>query len=140
MFVPVLGCPLRRRGVAASPIWRGAACTTRRLFSTNSEESDVRYVEPPETAWRPGEPIPKSGDGPSQWHQLNFNEISPGRAYRCMTQSIVPRPVAFVSTTSAEAVDNIAPFSFFNGVSSKPPCAMISITRNVDGSKKVRAV
>jgi len=41
--------------------------------------------------------------------------------YKLMIGSIVPRPIAFVSTISPEGIPNLAPFSFFTGISSKPP-------------------
>jgi flavin reductase (DIM6/NTAB) family NADH-FMN oxidoreductase RutF len=34
---------------------------------------------------------------------------------------IVPRPIALVSTVSVDGIRNLAPFSFFTGISSKPP-------------------
>lgn len=37
---------------------------------------------------------------------------------------------------SPDGIGNLAPFSFFNGVSSNPPCIVISVTRKSDGSKK----
>ncbi|MCW8835359.1 MAG: flavin reductase family protein [Rhodospirillales bacterium] len=39
---------------------------------------------------------------------------------------IVPRPIAWVSTVSAEGVRNLAPFSFFNGVAHPPPMVILS--------------
>lgn len=41
--------------------------------------------------------------------------------YKLLIGSIVPRPIAFVSTVSAEGMYNLAPFSFFNAVCSEPP-------------------
>jgi flavin reductase (DIM6/NTAB) family NADH-FMN oxidoreductase RutF len=38
-----------------------------------------------------------------------------------MIGAIVPRPIALVSTMSHDGVLNLAPFSFFTGISSKPP-------------------
>jgi len=38
-----------------------------------------------------------------------------------MIGAIVPRPIAFVSTLSRDGVRNLAPFSFFTGVSARPP-------------------
>lgn len=57
-------------------------------------------------------------------------------SYQLLIGSIVPRPIAFVSTCSSEGKGNAAPFSFFNGVSSRPPAVMFSVARNSDGSKK----
>lgn len=56
--------------------------------------------------------------------------------YKILIGAIVPRPIAFVTTLNPEGKGNLAPFSFFNGVSSKPPAVMIAITRKKDGSKK----
>ena len=41
--------------------------------------------------------------------------------YRIMIGAIVPRPIAFVSTLSRDGMRNLAPFSFFTGVSANPP-------------------
>ncbi len=37
---------------------------------------------------------------------------------------VVPRPIGWISTMSAEGVINLAPFSFFNSLSPDPPCVM----------------
>jgi flavin reductase (DIM6/NTAB) family NADH-FMN oxidoreductase RutF len=57
-------------------------------------------------------------------------------AYRLMTSLIVPRPIAWVGTRSEKGVDNLAPFSFFNGVSTSPPIVSISIARGRGGKLK----
>jgi|SRR5438552_9613351 len=41
--------------------------------------------------------------------------------YRVLIGSVVPRPIAFVSTMSANGVLNLAPFSFFNAFCADPP-------------------
>ena len=51
--------------------------------------------------------------------------VDPGSArhidiYKLMIGSIVPRPIALVSTVSHDGIRNLAPFSFFTGISSKP--------------------
>jgi len=56
--------------------------------------------------------------------------------YRLLVSAIVPRPIAFVSTISPNGVTNLAPFSYFMGVSSSPPCLAISVARKADGTKK----
>ncbi|MDP7035360.1 MAG: flavin reductase family protein, partial [Planctomycetota bacterium] len=47
--------------------------------------------------------------------------------YTLLTSLIVPRPIAWVSTWSKSGGDNLAPFSFFGGVSASPPVLAISI-------------
>jgi flavin reductase (DIM6/NTAB) family NADH-FMN oxidoreductase RutF len=41
--------------------------------------------------------------------------------YKLMIGSILPRPIAFVSSLSATGVRNLAPFSFFTAISANPP-------------------
>jgi flavin reductase (DIM6/NTAB) family NADH-FMN oxidoreductase RutF len=45
-------------------------------------------------------------------------------SYRLLVGSVVPRPIAFVSTTSTSGVNNLAPFSFFNAVCGDPPVVL----------------
>ncbi|MCA9623869.1 MAG: flavin reductase family protein [Myxococcales bacterium] len=51
------------------------------------------------------------------------------RLYNLMTSVITPRPIAWVSTLSRDGVLNLAPFSFFNGITSRPPLLSISVGR-----------
>jgi flavin reductase (DIM6/NTAB) family NADH-FMN oxidoreductase RutF len=56
--------------------------------------------------------------------------------YQLMVSGIVPRPIAWTGTRSTDGVDNLAPFSYFMGVSSAPPCIAISVVRQPDGTLK----
>jgi flavin reductase (DIM6/NTAB) family NADH-FMN oxidoreductase RutF len=57
--------------------------------------------------------------------------------YKLMIGAIVPRPIAFVSSLSPEGALNLAPFSFFTGVSANPPVICFSpMIRGSDGKKK----
>ncbi len=56
--------------------------------------------------------------------------------HHIMLGTVIPRPIAFVSTIDAKGIKNLAPFSYFNAVSSIPPKMMFSISRKSDGSKK----
>lgn len=49
--------------------------------------------------------------------------------YKFLIGSIIPRPIAFVTTISKDGVLNGAPFSYFNIVSSNPPMISLSIQR-----------
>lgn len=68
--------------------------------------------------------------------QIDPASLSPRDAYRLMISCIIPRPIAFVSTLSREGITNLAPFSFFNGVTSDPPILSIAVSTKRDGSKK----
>lgn len=49
--------------------------------------------------------------------------------YKLLVGSIIPRPIAFVTTQSEAGVVNGAPFSYFNIVSSNPPMVSLAIQR-----------
>ncbi|WP_223555885.1 MULTISPECIES: flavin reductase family protein [Lysinibacillus] len=49
--------------------------------------------------------------------------------YKLLIGSIIPRPIAFVTTKSEQGVINGAPFSFFNIVSSNPPMISLAVQR-----------
>jgi flavin reductase (DIM6/NTAB) family NADH-FMN oxidoreductase RutF len=57
--------------------------------------------------------------------------------YKFLIGSILPRPIAFVSTLNADGSNNVAPFSFFTGVSAKPMIiAFCPLIRTSTGQKK----
>jgi flavin reductase (DIM6/NTAB) family NADH-FMN oxidoreductase RutF len=61
----------------------------------------------------------------------------PRNVYKLMTGVILPRPIAFVSSISADGILNLAPFSFFTGVSANPPVICFSpMIRGSDGARK----
>ncbi len=56
--------------------------------------------------------------------------------FKTLLSCVLPRPIAFVSTISANGVPNLAPFSFFNGVGSNPPAVIFSPCTRADGTMK----
>ena len=57
--------------------------------------------------------------------------------YRLMTSLLVPRPIAWIGTRDAQGRDNLAPFSYFMGVASRPALVAVSIARrNREGELK----
>ncbi|MCK4560956.1 MAG: flavin reductase family protein [Calditrichia bacterium] len=52
---------------------------------------------------------------------LKPEDLSIKDNYKLIIGSILPRPIALVSTLSDDGVPNLAPFSFFTGLTSKPP-------------------
>ncbi|MDM3872189.1 flavin reductase family protein [Porticoccus sp. W117] len=67
---------------------------------------------------------------------LHFDQLSPSQRYFTMTQSILPRPIAWVLSDNGDGSHNLAPFSYFNAVCSDPPLIMLSIGHKPDGSRK----
>lgn len=60
----------------------------------------------------------------------------PRDLHRIMLGSIAPRPIALVSSQDKDGNPNLAPFSYFNAISSTPPIIVFSVNRKPDGSKK----
>ena len=68
---------------------------------------------------------------------FSASELSQKEIYKLLIGTILPRPIAFVSTLSLDGKPNLAPYSFFNGVCSKPPTLLFCpMQRGVDGLKK----
>jgi flavin reductase (DIM6/NTAB) family NADH-FMN oxidoreductase RutF len=61
------------------------------------------------------------------WNLIDVGSLSRRQKYRLQTSLVVPRPIAWVSTRSADGVPNLAPFSYFNAVSSEPMLVAVSI-------------
>lgn len=55
--------------------------------------------------------------------------------YKLLTGSIIPRPVAFVTTLSETGILNGAPFSYFNIVSADPPLISVAVQRSAGQMK-----
>jgi flavin reductase (DIM6/NTAB) family NADH-FMN oxidoreductase RutF len=59
--------------------------------------------------------------------------------YRLLTDLVVPRPIAWVSTESADGVGNLAPHSFFSIASSRPPIVCFTSVGRKDTLNNVLA-
>lgn len=55
--------------------------------------------------------------------------------FRLLHDLFVPRPVFLIGTIS-HGISNLAPFSYINAASTRPPCVMFSILQKDDGSDK----
>ena len=69
------------------------------------------------------------------FRQLDMRALPVREAYAFLIGAIVPRPIAFVSTIAPDGIANVAPFSFFTGVTSRPPTIVFSVIRR-RGEKK----
>ena len=67
---------------------------------------------------------------------VDLSQLSSNDIYHLMTQSLIPRPVAWVLSENDNSSFNLAPFSYFSAVSSDPPLLMLSIGEKPDGSPK----
>lgn len=68
--------------------------------------------------------------------QIDPSQLEPRAFYRQMVRAITPRPIAWVSSISNAGEVNLAPFSFFNGVSSNPPSVVFSPVNDRNGEPK----
>ena len=68
--------------------------------------------------------------------QIDPAQQSVANNYKLLTNLVVPRPIAWVTTQNAEGRINLAPFSFFNAVGSDPIYIVVSIGVNDAGGPK----
>lgn len=67
--------------------------------------------------------------------QIDVDDLAPRDMYKLMIACVIPRPIAWVSTVDLSGRCNLAPFSFFGGVTSSPPTLMVSVGRRA-GERK----
>ncbi|EGE56579.1 UNVERIFIED_ORG: flavin reductase (DIM6/NTAB) family NADH-FMN oxidoreductase RutF [Rhizobium esperanzae] len=67
---------------------------------------------------------------------FDFKELSERERYKLMIGTIIPRPIALVTTVDEHGRINAAPFSFFNCLSADPPILAIGVENNADMSFK----
>ncbi|MDP2951764.1 MAG: flavin reductase family protein [Chloroflexota bacterium] len=67
--------------------------------------------------------------------KIDFDSLSRMECHDLLVGMIVPRPIAWVSTIGEDGTFNLAPYSFFGAVSSKPPRLCVAIERR-RGDKK----
>ncbi|NHA70295.1 flavin reductase family protein [Phycicoccus flavus] len=72
-------------------------------------------------------------------HGPEPERMGAGAAYRLLTASVVPRPIAWVGTRSSDGVDNLAPHSFFTVVSTDPPMLAFTSVGRKDTLNNVEA-
>ena len=68
--------------------------------------------------------------------EINLMDLEPRHAHDLLTSSIIPRPIAWVSSINKQGQANLAPFSFFTGVSWSPPILAFSVVNRSDGTMK----
>jgi len=68
--------------------------------------------------------------------RFDMATLTGAERYKLMAGCIVPRPIAWVSTLSADGVGNVAPYSFFNMMGASPPLVVLGTMRQEDGRLK----
>src|ERR1700755_64020 len=64
---------------------------------------------------------------------IDAKDLDPTSSYKLLIGSVLPRAIAWVSTSSTTGVGNIAPVSFFTVVGRTPPILSISLQPRADG-------
>ncbi len=67
---------------------------------------------------------------------FSSSDITSATAYKLLVSTILPRPIAFVTTISQNGIPNAAPFSFFNAMGSNPPVVALGFEPKQDGRNK----
>jgi flavin reductase (DIM6/NTAB) family NADH-FMN oxidoreductase RutF len=68
--------------------------------------------------------------------EFDFTTLPPKDRYRLLIGSVVPRPIALVTTRDERGVPNAAPFSFFNCFSHDPPIVALGMELRTEGALK----
>ena len=72
----------------------------------------------------------------NMWVTVQPENENPVDRHQWNIGSVVPRPIAWITTLNENQKVNVAPFSFFNAFSSHPPIVAIGIALKPDGSFK----
>lgn len=64
---------------------------------------------------------------------IDFNDLSATARYHVITQTVLPRPIAWVLSINEDGTTNLAPFSYFTAICSDPPLVVLSIGKKRDG-------
>ena len=63
------------------------------------------------------------------------NQLHPRAFYSLFTGILAPRPIAWIVSKNSNETLNLAPYSFFSGINTRPPMIMVSIG-TIQGEKK----
>lgn len=102
------------------------------------EAGSFHFTQTPKPDWKPGSGANDQSNLEKQHRQIDpYTEGRPViHNYKLLISAIVPRPVAFVSTISADGkTTNLAPFSYFNLVNHDPPMFVLGHSGGLDRAK-----
>jgi len=94
-----------------------------------------KFTQSPNPGWKWGEGLaPESSplakewkeDEAKGWKSFTLKETHGKDVYMLLTSSIIPRPIAFISSLSAQDVPNLAPMSYFSLLAHDPPMIGVS--------------
>jgi flavin reductase (DIM6/NTAB) family NADH-FMN oxidoreductase RutF len=102
--------------------------------------SKFRYTKAPAPGWKYGDGANALAADTSSKSHVVIDPYAEGRPapfnYKLLISAITPRPIAFISTRSADGqITNLAPFSYFNIVNHDPPLFVVGLSSPGGGSK-----
>lgn len=68
--------------------------------------------------------------------QFDFEAMTPGERYKLLLATVLPRPIAWITTRDSSGAVNAAPFSFFNVFGSEPATVGVGIGSKGPGEPK----
>jgi flavin reductase (DIM6/NTAB) family NADH-FMN oxidoreductase RutF len=68
--------------------------------------------------------------------EFDFSKFKPEERYKLLSSTVIPRPIALVSTVDSDGILNAAPYSFFNVFMENPATCVLGIARRPDGKYK----
>jgi flavin reductase (DIM6/NTAB) family NADH-FMN oxidoreductase RutF len=66
--------------------------------------------------------------------EFDFSKYNPKERYKLLSSTVIPRPIALVSTVDEDGTLNAAPFSFFNVFAEDPATCVLGLARRDDGT------
>ncbi|KAG1876329.1 hypothetical protein F4604DRAFT_1621999 [Suillus subluteus] len=101
------------------------------------------YTQSPNPSWTYGQRVDTTPAGKewvagesAGWKIYNTAELDKVDITKLLNSGIVPRPIAFVSTISEDGIENLAPYSWFNTVTTYPPIISFACNNNALGGLK----
>ena len=70
--------------------------------------------------------------------RFDLEQIDPAVVYKLLVATVVPRPIAWVTTINRQGLVNAAPYSFFNIMGPAPPTLVLGLMMCVFNGKQIR--
>ena len=67
---------------------------------------------------------------------IDYNQQNSSQRYNLMASTVIPRPIAWITTLNENGTINLAPFSYFTPLSSNPATLVVSIGHKTNGEMK----
>ncbi|ORY70024.1 uncharacterized protein BCR38DRAFT_97957 [Pseudomassariella vexata] len=102
--------------------------------------ASFHYTKTADPNWKYGDGANALDRSSAEKKHITIDPYEPGRPapfnYKLLISSIVPRPIGFVSTRSADGKQtNLAPFSYFNMVNHDPPLFVVGVAASLEKPK-----